>query len=69
MKVLMTHRALRPAPSPLEGEGWGGAYVAYASLLRTPPSRTPSHSLRRSTFPRGEVKKEEVARGEGGEAR
>jgi len=31
-------RIHRPAPSPLEGEGWGGGYYERSALHEIPPS-------------------------------
>jgi len=51
--ILHGHRA---TPSPLAGEGWGGGYDARIAVVKAPPSRPPSLTLRRSTSPaRGEV--------------
>jgi ATP-dependent Lhr-like helicase len=36
-----TSRRGQRAPSPLEGEGWGGGYAAVKSAERLPPSRPP----------------------------
>ncbi len=42
--VGTNHRhALQPAPSPLEGEGWGGGYkLAQAHTAYPPPCLSPS---------------------------
>ncbi len=37
-----TSQRFRRAPSPLEGEGWGGGYDAISKAAKLPPSRPPS---------------------------
>ena len=71
MSELLTLAALQPAPSPLEGEGWGGGYDANSAFVISPPSRPPSrYALRRSTSPsRGEVTSECISRGHSSPAR
>ena len=35
--MMMNHNAAYPAPSPLEGEGWGGGFLPASRLLINPP--------------------------------
>jgi hypothetical protein len=71
MKLACPHDTSFSAPSPLEGEGWGGGYSEFLRMQRsqfacrvTPPSRRSRMASAIVDLPlkgRGERKRDELA--------